>query len=1060
MHITPNNRLASLGTIGLLFLAGIAGMVFLLPASPVHAATPTVTLSTITSGVLTATTTGTVGSTIVVTGSGFNPASPITITTVVGTTTVPWLTKGACTTANGGASSTTPAVDSLVVAGCLTTTAVGNFAVEVNVPNLPGGAQTISVSDSVNTGTATYTVKSAVTVTFAAANFGFPEEGVSPSIAVSGFGSGESVTVSTPMFTTTSFTCTTGTTIGTYGAGTCGAGTVVADQNGGSKTITATGATSGDTATTTYTVNPWASFYNSNAHVTTFSFIGTAPTSIIIEAHGLAAAAISANTITIGGVVANHAAVTPGTTGAVYALVASPSANVPYGVVSVVIGGVTFNWASGNIALGAITSGVVVTVGSNAPWGGALISSVIGGATTTGVASVSASTFSPGSTTVSLTNPAPQTSQIGFFGYGFVPSGAAGGVLTIATPAGAAYSTAVAYTAGNGGVGGANGAGKPDANGAFYATAVLGDTPWSSAASPTVAAQYAPTVTQAATAPANILSPTFGIKAWVSAPTAATVDYTTSTEAITGHGFSATEGITLTIGSTAMVSGGTCTTTAFGTCTTVAGQVPDIAGGAQNIAVSGALSGVSVPVSGAITYSPMIGLTAAGQALSINSGGAGQTSVLRTGVGYGVHGLLGNTAYNIIWNAIGSSTTVGTFTSTATGGVPIPGTQFTVPSDSSGIHIVDIQTAAGSSAVFGSLVSGQFAPTEAPFSTTYTTAFGDLLFSNKALLQAAPSVAVIGAPESLSGTGLTAAGSYVVALGCNNAVAPCGGVGTVLTNAPALATFIATSSGSVPSGTSITLTDTASTLETGTVEYFSIQTAAHYGVSTASDAFAEFVLAASANLNMTSAPNGHPVTVTAHALNSGAVYNIVFNYVQSAFNSLSYTGTTVGVIAPNAVGAGSATFNVPANAAATSTQIQLVVTTQGAGGAPVGTAVLDTPLTLSVGSVSTGSCNTTACMTVSGTPTKTTQGVYNGISSVFTNNSNAPVTAFVYAVVHNALGQTIDISTATVTAPSGGSASAFNVLFGLPPGTYSVSLFVTSSAGTAISSSTTVSVTI
>src|SRR5271156_3395260 len=131
-HITPTNRLASLGTIGLLFLAGIAGMVFLLPASPVHAASPSVSLSTISSGKLTAATSGIVGSTIVVTGTGFSPASSITITTTVSTTSVSWLTSG-------GASTTTPAVDSLVVAGKLTTTAIGNFQVEVLVPALPGG---------------------------------------------------------------------------------------------------------------------------------------------------------------------------------------------------------------------------------------------------------------------------------------------------------------------------------------------------------------------------------------------------------------------------------------------------------------------------------------------------------------------------------------------------------------------------------------------------------------------------------------------------------------------------------------------------------------------------------------------------------------------------------------------------------------------------------------------------------------------------------------------------------------------------------------------------------
>jgi hypothetical protein len=62
--------------------------------------------------------------------------------------------------------------------------------------------------------------------------------------------------------------------------------------------------------------------------------------------------------------------------------------------------------------------------------------------------------------------------------------------------------------------------------------------------------------------------------------------------------------------------------------------------------------------------------------------------------------------------------------------------------------------------------------------------------------------------------------------------------------------------------------------------------------------------------------------------------------------------------------------------------------------------------------------------------------------------------------VHNALGQTVDISTATITASAGGSATSFNVLFGLAPGTYTVTVFVTSSSGTAISVSTPVTVTI
>jgi len=282
-----------------------------------------------------------------------------------------------------------------------------------------------------------------------------------------------------------------------------------------------------------------------------------------------------------------------------------------------------------------------------------------------------------------------------------------------------------------------------------------------------------------------------------------------------------------------------------------------------------------------------------------------------------------------------------------------------------------------------------------------------------------------------------------------------------LTSAPALATFTATSSGSVPSGTSITLTDTPTTLETGTLEYISVQTTANFGVTTSSDAYAQFVLASSATLNMTSAPAGHPVILTAHALNPNSVYAIVFNYVQSQFSTTSYTGTTVGVVASNTLGAGSATFNVPSGAATGAYVVDLVVSSQGAGGAPVGTGILDTPTTLTVGGVS-GSCTNegTACMGISGTPAVSKQSGNTIISASYTNNSNAPQTAFIYAVVHNALGQTVSYTTATISPAAGASQTGQLVLFGLAPGTYSVTVFVVSSSGTALSTGTTVSVTI
>jgi len=997
-------------------------MVFLLPASPVHAASPTVSLSTISaSGALTAATSGTVGSTLVITGSGFNSASTITITTTVGTTSVTWLTAG-------GKSTTTPPVDSLVVGGALTTTSIGNFAVEVLVPSLPGGAQTITVSDGVNSGTATFSITPKVSITYTGNNFGFPEEAITPSIAVSGFGSGESVTISTPMWTTTSFSCSTGSAVGTYGAGTCGTGTSVADTNGGAKTVTATGATSGLTAQTTYTVNPWAAFYNSETGTTSFSFTGSAPTSLLVEVHGMAAGTIAPNSITIGGVSTNHQSVVIGTTGAYGGsgsfIVVSPTANVPFGVSSVVISGTTFSYAAGNIARASGT------------WGGVVISSIatltgVG----TGVVTTDASSYKPGTgfTSTATTTAGPQQNQIGVFGYGFV----SGNAITITASAGLSVANVIAP-------------GNANTVGAFFATYTLADTPWSTAGAPTTASTYTLTTTEAVGAPANVLSPSFGITPWIQGPTTTSADFSTNIAGAKAHGFSAGDTLTLKIGGTAVTTAGTCGPSVNGSCS-LHGTLPDIAGGSQSVTVTGSLSGQTSTSGTSVTVHAIASSNGASTILP-NSGSAGTTAVVRTGATYGVHGLAANTAYTIVWNSISGSVTVGSFTSTATGGIPVPGVQITVPSDSSGVHVIDIQTAAGASAFFGSTVEGDVAPS-APLAADQT-AYGDLLFSNTATLQATPSVASIGTPESISGNGLASATQYIVTLGS------LGGC-TASVTAPALGSFTTTAAGAVPSSTSLTLTDTPTTTETGSVENFVMQTATNFGVvGGAVAACAQFVLAATATDNATSVPAGHAVTLKAHALNGGgAVYDIVFNYALSALGN-SYTGTIVGVVAPSSTGAATTTWNVPAGTQPGTYPVQLVISTRGTSTLAAGAAVLNIPLSVTVGSVSTTSCNTTSCMAVNGQPTQTTQGAYNGISSQFTNNSNAPVTGFVYAVVHNALGQTVDISTATITAPAGGSVSAFNALFGLAPGTYSVTLFVTSSAGTAISTTSTVSVTI
>jgi len=552
-------------------------MVFLLPLNSAHAAGPTVTLSTLSSGVLTAATSGTVGTTLTIEGFGFLPATPITITSTVGTSTVSWLNNpGSAATTNGGISSASKAVDSLVTSGCLITTAVGNFAVEANVPAMPGGVQTVSVSDGTNTGTAAFSVTPRVSFSASAtANYGFPEQNIGTgTFAATGFGASETVTFATTAFTAASLggspSCLTGTT-GSCSPSYTTANLIVADTTGGAKTITATGATSGLTATTTYTINPWAAFYNSAAGVTTFSFIGTAPTSVLIEAHGLPAGTIAANSITIGGVATNHAAVTVGASGTIGVgggaqLVVSPSAQVPYGVASVVIAGTTFSYAAGNIAQSST---------GTLSWGGALISSIAGSAGTTGVAAMDASSYKPGAQHTPSTGPGPIQNQMAFFGYGFVPGNAVltGGAISISTPTGASFLTGPTLVAGNLG-GGA--AGAPDQNGAFFAIATLGDTPWSAVATPTTAASYSPIVTQASHAPANILSPSFGITPWIDTSSGAitpssTVDYTMSIQ-FAVHGFGGADTVTATIGGAAMVSGGTCPASSSGACSTGQGK--------------------------------------------------------------------------------------------------------------------------------------------------------------------------------------------------------------------------------------------------------------------------------------------------------------------------------------------------------------------------------------------------------------------------------------------------------------------------------------------------------
>ena len=323
-----------------------------------------------------------------------------------------------------------------------------------------------------------------------------------------------------------------------------------------------------------------------------------------------------------------------------------------------------------------------------------------------------------------------------------------------------------------------------------------------------------------------------------------------------------------------------------------------------------------------------------------------------------------------------------------------------------------------------------------------------LLFSLSVSLTATPTVAGVGSVITLTGSGLAPSTQYVISISTSQTTS-----GTTIEK-----TFTSTSGGAVPSATTVTIPETGTTVETGTVKYFTINTPSGFpGTPVGS---AQFVLQATATLNASQREAGKTVTITAKGLNTaGAVYSVVFDYKQGS-TSTTFTGTVVSAISPNSVGTGSTTFTVPSGTTAGTYTVQLTVSTQGTGGLAVGSAALSQALSLKVVSAGEGQCVSTSCFTVSASPTKTTINNQPVVQASYTNTANAQITGIVYGVVRNAAGQTVQFTTATITPAAGQSVTAFLFLAGLPSGTYSVTVFAITPAGVAISTSSTVSVTI
>jgi hypothetical protein len=78
----------------------------------------------------------------------------------------------------------------------------------------------------------------------------------------------------------------------------------------------------------------------------------------------------------------------------------------------------------------------------------------------------------------------------------------------------------------------------------------------------------------------------------------------------------------------------------------------------------------------------------------------------------------------------------------------------------------------------------------------------------------------------------------------------------------------------------------------------------------------------------------------------------------------------------------------------------------------------------------------------------------------YRNSLNFTVTGTVFLILHNSMGQTVSYSTSTLNLSGGGNGTVYNVIFGIPPGKYYATIFVTSISWVPISNSTSFSFTI
>lgn len=99
-------------------------------------------------------------------------------------------------------------------------------------------------------------------------------------------------------------------------------------------------------------------------------------------------------------------------------------------------------------------------------------------------------------------------------------------------------------------------------------------------------------------------------------------------------------------------------------------------------------------------------------------------------------------------------------------------------------------------------------------------------------------------------------------------------------------------------------------------------------------------------------------------------------------------------------------------------------------------------------------CSSGNCWTEASPPAFVHLAGYSGFTITYVNGFSTNMTGIVFMVVHNSLGQTVEISTGGLSLAAGANGTAYTVTNGLAPGQYAATFFATATSGYAISSST------